>query len=587
MQAPAALKRRELSGRVGAGIDPCMALQCAMELQPGEERTIVFTLGEGDDLEQARYLAGKYRSLEQVEVEYQGTLRMWDWLLSAVVVETPDVGMNMLLNRWALYQSISCRLWGRTAFYQSGGAYGYRDQLQDVMALMYTAPNLAREQIVRCEERQFVEGDVQHWWHPPTGRGVRTRFSDDLLWLPFVTAHYIAATGDLGVLDEERPYLQAPLLAPDQEDMYSTPTVSEEVGTLYEHCLRAIKRGVTAGAHGLPLMGSGDWNDGMNRVGIEGKGESVWLGWFLYAVLDKFSPICEQRGDDEHAAEFRAEMERLKEALEREAWDGEWYLRAFYDNGTPLGSAQSEECQIDAIAQSWGVISGAAEEARAAQAMKSLEERLVLEQDQLILLLTPPFDKTPEDPGYIKGYLPGVRENGGQYTHASIWVAIARVLLGDGEGAYRLFQMLNPVNHAITEDEVERYKVEPYVIAADIYSHPQHIGRGGWTWYTGSASWFYRLGVEYILGLKLHGEHFTVEPCVPAHWPGYSMTLRYRDSHYHISVDGGSGTEREVTAVELDGSPLPECKVPLIDDGNRHEVRVLLGSTERVGSASS
>ncbi|MEO8285519.1 MAG: glucoamylase family protein [Chloroflexota bacterium] len=587
MQAPAALKRRDLSGRVGAGLDPCVALQCAIELQPGEERTVVFTLGEGDNLDHARYLAGKYRSLEQVELEYAGTLRMWDWLLSAVVVETPDVGMNMLLNRWALYQSISCRLWGRTAFYQSGGAYGFRDQLQDVMALMYAAPNLAREQIVRCEERQFVEGDVQHWWHPPTGRGVRTRFSDDLLWLPFVTAHYIAATGDFGVLDEERPFLQAPLLAPDQEDMYSTPTVSEEVGSLYEHCLRAIKRGVTAGAHGLPLMGSGDWNDGMNRVGIEGKGESVWLGWFLYAVLDKFAPLCEQRGDSEHAAEFRAEMERLKTALHDEAWDGEWYLRAFYDNGTPLGSAQSEECQIDAIAQSWGVISGAADKERAVQAMRSLEERLVKEQEKLILLLTPPFDRTPEDPGYIKGYLPGVRENGGQYTHAAIWVAIAHVLLGDAEGAYRLFGMLNPVSHALTAEGAERYKAEPYVIAADIYSHPQHTGRGGWTWYTGSASWFYRLGVEYMLGLKLRGDHFTLEPCIPAEWPGFSMTLRYKDSHYHISVESGSGTARDVTTVELDGSPLPDCRVPLVDDRNRHEVRVLLGSNERVAPASS
>jgi cyclic beta-1,2-glucan synthetase len=547
-----------------------------MNLQPGEERSVVFTLGEGDNSEHARYLAGKYRSQEQVETEYQGTLRMWDWLLSAVTVETPDTSMNLLLNRWILYQSISCRLWGRTAFYQSGGAYGFRDQLQDVMAAVYAAPDMAREHILRCAGRQFVEGDVQHWWHPPSGRGVRTRFSDDLLWLPFVTAHYIGATGDAGILNEETPFLQAPPLAPDQEDMYGTPVVSEEMGTLYEHCLRAIARGTTAGAHGLPLMGAGDWNDGMNRVGIEGKGESVWLGWFLYAVLDRFVPLCEQRGDEEHAAAFHAEMERLKGALEGNAWDGEWYLRAFYDSGVPMGSAESEECRIDSIAQSWAVISGAAGKSRAKTAMQSVEEQLVLERESLILLLTPPFDKTAQDPGYIKGYLPGVRENGGQYTHAAIWTAIAHVLMGDGDGAYRLFQMLNPTNHARTPEEAGRYKAEPYVIAADIYSHPQHRGRGGWTWYTGSASWFYRLGVEYILGLKLHGDHFTIEPCIPSHWPGYSMTFRYRNSRYHISVEAAFGATREAELVELDGSPLPDGRVPLVNDGKTHEVRLLM-----------
>ncbi len=580
LQAPAALERRGLSGRVGAGLNSCVALQCALNLQPGEERTVVFTLGEGDNADHARFLAAKYRDHGQVETEFQGTLRMWDWLLSAVVAETPDTAMNMLLNRWLLYQSISCRLWGRTAFYQSGGAYGFRDQLQDVMALVYAAPNIAREQILRCAGRQFREGDVQHWWHPPTGRGVRTRFSDDLLWLPFVTAYYVGATGDVGVLDEKVPFLQAPLLAPDQEDMYGTPTVSEEVGTLYDHCLRAIARGNTAGAHGLPLMGAGDWNDGMNRVGIEGKGESVWLGWFLYAVLDSFAPVCEQRGDGVRAGQFRDEMERLKGALESQAWDGEWYLRAFYDSGVPLGSSESEECRINSIAQSWAVISRAAEKSRTKKAMQSVEERLVLERERLILLLTPAFDKTAQDPGYIKGYLPGVRENGGQYTHAAVWTAVAHVLMGDGEGAYRLFQMLNPTNHARTPEETGRYKAEPYVVAADIYSHPQHIGRGGWTWYTGSASWLYRLGVEYILGLKLHADHFTVEPCIPSHWPGYSMNFRYRDSSYHISVEAGLGTSGEVIAVQLDGSSLLDCKVPLVNDGKTHEVRVLLKTSK-------
>jgi cyclic beta-1,2-glucan synthetase len=596
-QSPAALKRTGLSGRVGAGLDPCMALQCAVDLQPGEERSVTFTLGQGENALQAHDLAAKYhdsgmsalnsrseegaeQGITTEEAEYQGTLRMWDWLLSAVQVETPDAGMNLLLNRWLLYQSISCRLWGRTAFYQSGGAYGFRDQLQDVMALIYAAPHITREQILRCAERQFKEGDVQHWWHPPTGRGVRTRFSDDLLWLPLVTAYYVQATNDTGVLDEERPFLQAPLLAPDQEDMYGQPAVADEVGTIYEHCLRAIERGTTSGVHGLPLMGAGDWNDGMNRVGIEGKGESVWLAWFLYSVLDKFAPLCEQRGDRAHALEFRTAMQRLKGALEGHAWDGEWYLRAFYDNGEPLGSARGEECQIDSIAQSWAVISGAADESRAKQAMQSVEKRLVLDKEGLILLLTPAFDKTPQDPGYFKGYLPGVRENGGQYTHAAIWTAIASVLMGDGEGAYRLFQMLNPMNHARTPEEAGLYKGEPYVVAADIYSHPQHLGRGGWTWYTGSASWFYRLGVEYMLGLKLQGDHLTVEPCIPADWPGYNLIYRHRNTTYHICVEYPLGASCGVASMEIDGLPLPDGIVPLVVVVQGREVRVVMGVRE-------
>jgi cyclic beta-1,2-glucan synthetase len=387
--------------------------------------------------------------------------------------------------------------------------------------------------------------------------------------------------------------------------MYGTPsTLSEEVGSVYEHCLLAIERGTTAGAHGLPLMGAGDWNDGMNRVGIEGRGESVWVGWFLYAVLESFAPLCEQRGDSDRAAGFRAEMKRLKGALEKEAWDGEWYLRAFYDNGEPMGSAESEECKIDSIAQSWGVISGAADKERARKAMQSVEEHLVREGEGMILLFTPPFDETEQDPGYIKGYLPGVRENGGQYTHAAIWMAIARVLMGDGDGAYRLFEMLNPINHAAGSwgnaastkpaaptpgsrfpkgnplPKGNPYMVEPYVVAADIYSHPQHRGRGGWSWYTGSASWLYRLGVEYILGLKLHGGHFTVEPCIPSHWPSYSMIYRRGETSYRIRVENGAGATCQVQGIELDGSPLGDCKVPIVEDGQSHEVRVVMGSAK-------
>jgi cyclic beta-1,2-glucan synthetase len=580
----------------GAGLDPCAVLKCAVLLEPGQEKSVHFVLGEGAGTEEARRLAERYRDPQQAEEAHRGALAMWDRLLTTVEVHTPDPAMDLMLNRWLLYQSVSCRFWARSAFYQGGGAYGFRDQLQDVMALVYAAPELAREHILRSAARQFLEGDVQHWWHPPTGRGVRTRFSDDLLWLPYVTAHYVAATGDTAILDESLHFLQAPILEPGQEDMYGTPVVTEEQAPLYEHCLRAIARGTTAGAHGLPLMGAGDWNDGMNRVGIEGKGESVWVGWFLYATLKAFLPVCNLRKDKQQYAGFRAEMNRLKKALEGAAWDGKWYLRAFYDDGTPMGSHSAEECRIDSIAQSWAVISGAGGEVRSRQAMASVQEYLVRPEDDMILLFTPPFDKTPHDPGYVKGYLPGVRENGGQYTHAAIWTALANVLLGNADDAYRLFNMLNPINHARTPAEVARYMVEPYVVAADIYSHPQHTGRGGWTWYTGSASWLYRLGVEYMLGVKLHGNYLTIQPCIPSHWPGYSITYRRGSSTYHITVENSAaGTEHRVSngagerdarvsvlGTYLDGVAVSDAKIPLRDDGRQHEVRVVLGAPDLV-----
>lgn len=577
--SPAALKRRAMSGRVGAGLEPCAAFQCPLELGPGAEQTLVFVLGQGENSERARTLAARYRQPEVAERAGEQAIDMWDRILSVVEVHTPDKNLDALANRWLLYQAISCRYWGRSAFYQGGGAYGFRDQLQDVMAFVHAAPAMAREHILRCSAHQFKEGDVQHWWHPPGGKGVRTRISDDMLWLPFVTAYYVACTGDTGILDEERPFLEAPELKPDQEDMYSLPTVSEEQGTLYEHCLRSIKRGSTQGPHGLPLMGAGDWNDGMNRVGIEGKGESIWVAWFLRATLESFLPVALARNDNESANRFRAQIDRLAKAIEGAGWDGEWYRRAYYDDGAPLGSASDEDCKIDSIAQSWSIIGqslpGAGDADKAKQAMASVNSWLVREKERLLLLLTPPFDKGPRDPGYIKGYPPGIRENGGQYTHAAVWAVIARALLGDGDEAYRLCAMLNPANHAAAPDGTDIYKVEPYVIAADIYSNPQHVGRGGWTWYTGSASWYYRLIVEYILGLKRQGEAISIEPCLPSHWPGYSLTYRYAKSVYRISVENkqGAGT-RGRWHVEIDGTPVDDGKIPLRDDGKEHDVSV-------------
>ncbi|HXH75755.1 MAG TPA: glucoamylase family protein [Bacteriovoracaceae bacterium] len=560
---PAALRRVGLSGTSGAGLDPCAAFQTKIDLAPGEEQTIVIIIGQTTSDVEARKLVLKYRDMAQVNSAYTDSVSFWDQALSTLTINTPDKAMNTLVNRWLLYQTLSCRVWARSAFYQSGGAFGFRDQLQDVMAVAYAHPEITRAQILTSAARQFKEGDVQHWWHPPTGRGVRTHFSDDLIWLPFVVSHYIKVTGDISILKEVIPFIEAPLLAQGQEDSYTHPNISEEKGTIFEHCARALDRSMKVGKHGLPLMGAGDWNDGMNRVGHAGQGESVWVAWFLYSTLTQFIPLCDlMDNEDKRAAAYIEHLTQLKKAVEKNAWDGDWYRRAYFDDGTPLGSAQNEECKIDSISQSWSVLSGAADKDRMKRAMAAVDEYLIHRGDGLIKLFAPPFDKTSLDPGYIKGYVPGVRENGGQYTHAAIWTLMAYAELGDGDRAQELYALLNPINHSSTRAGLHKYKVEPYVVAADIYGLYPHVGRGGWTWYTGSASWMYRSAVESILGLDMRGDTFTVRPKVPLAWKEFDFTYRFKSTTYHISL------------VRAEGQVIESEWHNLIDDGKEHNITI-------------
>jgi cyclic beta-1,2-glucan synthetase len=571
---PFALNLVGLSGTVQAGTDPCAAIMLHMDLAPHESEEVYFLLGQGEDWEASLHLIEKYQKMEEVDKAWQAVHEKWDTILETIQVETPDQAMDLLLNRWLLYQALSSRFWGRTAFYQSSGAFGFRDQLQDSMALVYAVPEWTRRHILEATYHQFEEGDVLHWWHPPLGRGVRTKISDDLLWLPFVTSHYIRTTGDWDVLKEEIPFLKADPLGPDEEERYGIYPSTDRTFSLYEHCTKAIQRGSTAGPHGLPLIGSGDWNDGMNQVGIQGKGESIWLGWFLYATLRDFAPICEEIGDGSRAQVFLSQAESLRTALEEEAWDGAWYLRAFYDDGSPMGSSKNLENQIDSIAQSWAVLSGAADPARSQIAMDSLMGNLVRWEDRLLLLFTPPFDKTPHDPGYIKGYLPGIRENGGQYTHGAQWAVWALAKMGRSEEAHELFHLLNPILHG---QDPQRYRVEPYVVAADVYSAPPHIGRGGWTWYTGSAAWIYRLGLEGLLGLRRCGDNLKFDPRIPGSWPGYKITYRWGESVYFIQIDNSAGVNRGVKEVIFDGEVVMDGQIPFHDDGGKHEIRIVMG----------
>jgi cyclic beta-1,2-glucan synthetase len=580
LASPAAMELVQLSQRTGAGLDPCAALRVSFDIAPGERRDIICMLGQAGSVDEARALVQGYREQRAFEDAFDETRAWWDELLGTIEVHTPELAVDLLLNRWLQYQSLSCRIWGRSAFYQSGGAFGFRDQLQDVMAFLYARPQIARDQILLSAGRQFLEGDVQHWWHEPAGAGIRSRISDDLLWLPYVVAQYVRTTGDTDILKVKIPFLSGPLLAEDQHEQFFIPEITAERATLFDHCRRAVSRGLTEGPHGLPLMGTGDWNDGMNLVGAEGKGESVWLGWFLCDVLQGMAELAGLVQEPELSQHYLSEKINLIERIETAGWDNEWYLRGTFDDGTPLGSATNIEARIDSLPQSWAWLSGAAAPARANQALESAWHHLVRENEGVALLFTPPFDTSTPSPGYIKGYPPGVRENGGQYTHAALWMAMAFARKGDGERAVRLLRLLNPIEHARDAAATWQYGVEPYVVAGDVYRLPGRIGQGGWSWYTGAAAWMYRAWTEEVFGLKVRGDQLWVEPVIPADWPGYSLRYRHGQTIYEIRVENPHHCERGVDWVEMDGKRLSGKVILLERELVKHRVVVMMGEVK-------
>jgi N,N'-diacetylchitobiose phosphorylase len=573
-----------LDGRTGALPDPCFAQQLHVRLAPGASARFVFLLGEATSRAEAEALIARFSRPGAFEETRAAVRREWDRTLGAVRIETPSPALDLLVNGWLAYQTLSCRIYGRTAFYQSGGAFGFRDQLQDAASLVALRPDLTRRQLLLHAAHQFVEGDVLHWWHPPHDGGMRTRFSDDLLWLPALTAHYVATTGDRALLDEHAAFVTARALEAGEDEAYLETEPAGESGSVYEHCCRAIERSLAVGAHGLPLMGTGDWNDGMNRVGREGRGESVWMGFFLFDLLRRFEPLCRARGDDARAERYAAHRAGLAHAIETHAWDGAWYRRAWFDDGTPLGTAAAEECRIDVLPQAWATLSGASPRARCETALDSALRELVLPEAGLIRLLTPPFDRTQKEPGYIKGYVPGIRENGGQYTHAASWLVRAAAELGRRDQALALLEMILPVNHARTPAEVATYQVEPYVVAADVYAVPPHVGRGGWTWYTGSSGWLLRVALESVLGLRVEdGAKLVLRPCVPDEWSEYRIEYRALggEAVYAIRVANPARCSARVVRVMLDGSPVAPVDgvavIPIAHDGERHTLEVELG----------
>ncbi len=581
---PAALRRDHAPGGLtGADLEPCFTTQLGLEVGPGESRSCAFLLGEAPGPAAILKLVRRLRRPGALDRALEQVRSRWRDLLGRVWIETPVESIDLMVNGWLAHQTLACRLWARAALYQSGGAYGYRDQLQDAASLLDLEPSITRDQLLLHAAHQFVEGDVLHWWHPPGGRGLRTRFADDLLWLPFTAAAYVRGTGDERVLEERVPFLEARPLGPQEDEAYLLPRTSEEVAELYEHCCRAIDRSLLTGPHGLPLIGSGDWNDGMNRVGREGRGESVWMACFLFAVLDGFLPLCEARADAARVTRYQEHRQRLQVALEAAGWDGGWYRRGYFDDGTPLGSRESEECRIDALVQAWAVLSGAAKPERCERAMDAVERHLVSWDDGLIRLLWPPFDRTPHDPGYIKAYVPGVRENGGQYTHAALWVIAALARLGRREAVARLLKWMSPVTRSLTSEAAEIYQAEPYAVAADICTNPRYPGRAGWTWYTGSSGWMMRIALESLLGVSLEeGRTLVVRAAIPGTWPGYRLRLRPwgRRGCCEVVVRNSSGRAAEVVGVLVDGKDLgPEdgcARVPLPDDGVDHRVDIEL-----------
>ena len=551
-------------------------MELEIELDAYENKEIVMFVGEEDNLLNAKDMAYKYSKIVNAKESLNEVKRFWYELLTRIQVKTPIESMNILLNGWAIYQTINSRLWARTGYYQSGGAIGFRDQLQDTLGVKYIDVEMMKKQIIKQASHQFIEGDVEHWWHEETKRGIRTRFSDDMLWLVYVVSEYIEYTGNTDLLEEKAPYLQGEPLKEGIDERYDLYPESDEQGTIYEHCIKAIEKSLNFGENGLPKIGSGDWNDGLNTVGNKKRGESVWLGFFLYEVLKRFIPICEQKGDIEKAENYRAIQENLKKSLNSHGWDGRWFKRAFTDDGEPIGSIENEECRIDSISQSWGVISGAADNDKKYISMESLENHLIDKEHGIIKLLDPPFNKTKMEPGYIKAYLPGVRENGGQYTHAAMWAIIAFTKLGFGDKAVEYYRMINPIEHSRTKETALKYKVEPYSIPADIYGAEGLIGRGGWTWYTGSSSWFYKAGVENILGLKIKHNTLKIEPCIPRDWKEYSIKYRYKNSIYNIRVKNENGKSTGIEKMYLNKREIAKKEIELVGDGGIYDVEIYM-----------